>query len=217
MPNFCLKCGAKLDEDSAFCMMCGAKIKEKTIPQVEDKKPKKQAEEKKPIPKTEEKKPQAPIKHEPAPVIAPTQPAQQQTYLKEKKPKTGLIIGIAATIVVIVVVLAVLLFFLFQGSINGGEGVGLSDTIKFYGTWDTSLAIPFIFNSDTSWDIELPLLGSTQVGYWTIKDNKIHLTASLSEDWSYLSGAYEYDFSSDGNTCTLTSTATSYFVITLTR
>lgn len=30
-------------------------------------------------------------------------------------------------------------------------------------------------------------------------------------------GAYEYNFSPDGNTCTLTSTITIYFVITLTR
>lgn len=30
-------------------------------------------------------------------------------------------------------------------------------------------------------------------------------------------GIYEYNFSPNGNTCTLTSTITSYFVITLTR
>ena len=206
MPNFCSKCGAKIDEDSAFCMMCGTKIKEKSEPKVEEKKPIKKTVEKDAQPKPATSTPPTPVQ------------IQRQPESQKKKPKTALIIGIVAIIVTIVVVLVVVFVFIFQGgSTNGDGGGGSGDIIKFYGTWDTSLAVPFTFNSDTTWDMEIPLLGSIQVGYWTIKDNKIHLTASLSDDWSYLSGAYEYEFSSDGNTCTLTSTITSYFAITLIR
>ena len=173
MTNNCPSCGKELKEGAKFCQYCGNKIQAQTVP---------------PSPPPQQY--QQPPTPQPAP--APMQP---------KKSKTGLIIGIVAVVVVVVVLLVVMLMF-FSGGLNLGGDEG-----HFNGTWEQTLGtepytttIQLVFNSDKTYEFKSGFI--TETGTWNIKNSKLVIESDM-VGAGFISGEYDYEFSDNQNTLTL--------------
>ena len=213
MVKYCQFCGKELKKDAKFCQNCGNKIQiEKKTPktnQVPSKSTSTSTKEPSPTAKTPE-----PITHQPEtpqPEIPqqtqPIPPAQQHYQqpptpqptsapMQQKKSNKGLIIGIVAAVVVIVVVLIVVMMF-FGGVITGG------DEAKFYGDWeyDSGLStVDFSFHKNKTYEFSSGFI--TETGTWEVKNSKLVIESDMIGP-GFMSGNYDYEFSNNDNTVTL--------------
>lgn len=180
MPKKCIKCGASLPDGTKFCTSCGAKVIDSPVP-----------------PSNEINQNQA----NDASQMPPVQ-SYQNTQMPQQPPKKSnmkLIAIILAVVVAVVVIVAVLIV------VFGGAGIG-SEESKFVGTWEYSvmgMSVQYKFNSDKS--LEVGTMGQlAKVGTWKVENGKLVLSADSQMTGSVSAGTYDYSFSNNGNSLTLT-------------
>jgi len=197
MSKYCQFCGKELKKGAKFCQHCGNKI------QIEKQKPKATKAQAKSTSQTTQQPSPTPEPVAPQPVtpqpVTP-QPATQQpgaAPMQPKKSKTGLIIAIVAIVAVVVVLLIVIFLFLDGGGILGG------DEAKFYGDWeyDSGFSIvDFTFHKNNTYEFSAGFIVET--GTWEIKNSKLVIESDMIGP-GFMSGNYEYEFSNNDNTVTL--------------
>lgn len=209
MSKYCQFCGKELKKTAKFCQHCGNKIQiEKKTPKATkdtSKSPSPSTQEPSPTPKTPEPETPQPVTPQPTQPIPPAQqhyqqpPTHQPTSapMQQKKSNKGLIIGIVAAVVVIVVVLIVVMMFL-GGTIMGG------DEAKFYGDWEYDVmglsTADFTFHKNNTYEFSSGFIVET--GTWEVKNSKLVIESDMIGP-GFMSGNYEYEFSNNDNTVTL--------------
>ncbi len=107
--------------------------------------------------------------------------------------------GIIAAVIAVVVVIAVVLIMVL------GSGGFDSDEENFVGTWEYSImemSVEYKFNSDNT--LEIGSMGYTsEAGTWKVENGKLVLSMDSGMGQSIDAGTYDYNFSNNGNTLTL--------------
>ena len=190
MGKYCPGCGSEIKEGSKFCQNCGAQIQIETISSTfEDQ-------------VAQPPRQQVPVQTPPPSLVPPPQQqtGQTQAYapMPPKKSNNKLIATIVAIVVVVVII--GIIYFLFLGS--GSDS-------RFVGEWEQEsgyITVPWIFKSDGSFEF----MGIE--GNWRVSGDQL----CIETVWEEISGemCYDYVFSDNGNTLTLTYNGAEYAVLT---
>ena len=135
----------------------------------------------------------------------PQEAGQPQTYVPMQPKKTNMkFIGmLIAIIVIIIVVVAVVLLFL-----GGG---GATDS-RFVGEWEQ-----FSDYTTVTWEFksggDLNIM-SIKMGSWSVSGDKLCITPSSEWGGSTAQVCYNFEFSNDGNTMTLSLAGVEYTTLT---
>ena len=191
MGKYCPGCGSEVKEGSKFCQNCGAQIKsENKINSFEDQVAQPQKQQTSPAqfsPQTPAPPPQQQIGQTQA--YAPIPPKRQNNKL------------IASVVVIIVVIILIgIIFLLFFG--------GVSES-RFVGNWEQQGGYPAIWtiNSDGSFES----IGIE--GTWRLNDGKFCIKSDILGEYAG-EICYDYQFSDNGNTLTLSFFGTENLVFT---
>jgi len=190
MGKYCPGCGSEVKAESKFCQSCGAQIQTKTDPNWFENQV------------AQPPRQQVPVQTPPPSLVPPPQQqtGQTQAYALTPLKKSNKNIITAIIAIVIVVVIIGIIYFLFLG--------GESDS-RFVGEWEQKsgyITVPWIFNSDGSFEF----MGIE--GNWRVSGDQLCIEAV----WEEISGemCYDYVFSDNGNTLTLTYNGAEYAVLT---
>ena len=144
--------------------------------------------------------PAAPVQQQPTP--PPVAPQQTYAPTQPKKISTSLIIAIIAIIAIVVVIAIVLMVFMGGGT--GGDS-------RFVGEWEQSGlgSVTWNFKGDGSFESM-----GLSIGSWSVVDNQICITPSSTYGGTSAKICYDFEFSGDGNTLTLSMSGYEYATLT---
>ncbi|MCK4364818.1 MAG: zinc ribbon domain-containing protein [Thermoplasmatales archaeon] len=173
MVKYCPNCGVEVKEGFKFCLGCGAQLQTDAAAQPAQ-------------------APAAPPVQPQQPIPPPVAPQQGYAPMPPQKSNMKLIGAIIAIVVIVVVVALVLVLFM-------GEGISGSDS-RFVGEWEQSneymSGITWSFKSGGSFESM-----GIEVGTWRVNGNQVCITPSHGGSGAEV--CYDYTFSPDGNTLTL--------------
>ncbi len=199
MPNYCPSCGSEVKEGYKFCLNCGGQLQPEGTEGPST--PNEQAVQK-------------PSINETSSVSPPQLPMTQQSYsptIQPTKSNKKLIMVLIAS-VVIVVVIAVVVFVL----------LGSGADSRFVGNWqleggDGFTGSTMTFEGNGDW--KMGYLGASfKIGKWNVQGDNFCLNmTNWFPEMDYVLGntqCYQYEFSNDGNTLTLSATGEATMVLT---
>lgn len=199
MPNYCPNCGSEVKEGFKFCLNCGRQLQSEGTEG--SSKPNEQAARTTSIDETTS-------------VPPPQQSMTQQSYphiMQPTKSNKKLIMVLIA-IVAIVIVISVVVFVL----------LGSSADSRFVGEWeleggDSFTGSTMTFEGNGDW--KMGYLGTSfKIGIWSVQgDNICLIMTNEFLDMDQLLGdtqCYQYEFSNNGNTLTLSATGEDTMVLT---